>query len=241
MITVIGNIYKNVKNLLPHFLNHYSDWGVDKFCFGVYNGKLNPVWNEILDIGKGLNIELFKSGDEELNINIEEQFKNQIRLTLQPNDWFIPIDLDEFHTVEGYTNFQQLQQECESENAIYILSHLCDRITENGIIPMEINPNISIWEQFPKSCNITETIVQAWTQKICMAKQSVYISGGHHRVDDTCKQFSKQAITYHFKWFGPLYEKEQEKLFTYTNQKRPWVSEQLKLLEFLNEHNGRLL
>lgn len=238
---VICHIYESVTDLLPHFLKHYSSWGATKFYFGVYRGESNPVWNEIKEIGRGIDIELYHAGDKTLDCAIEGDFKNYIMSKLKKDEWIIPTDLDEFHTIDGFTSFQQLQDACELENADYVWSKFVDHIRPDGEIPMHIDPDISIWEQFPKKCNISHTIAKAYCRKLCMVKQSIPLKGGHHEVDPGHTAFSKEANTHHFKWFGPLYDKEMEKLITYCKQKRPWLAEQARLLEFLNQHDGNLL
>lgn len=240
-MTLVCHIYKSVKDLLPHFYKHYHKWGVNRFCFGVYGGSNNPVWDEILALGQGLNIERFHSGNTELNVDLEGDFKNQIRTGLKKDDWLIPTDLDEFHTVEGYTTFQEVQKDCEAEGAEYVPSSLFDRIKPDGSIPLSIDSNLDIWEQFPMTCRISDTIAKAYCRKLCMVQPHVVIAGGHHDVKAQYKKFSKMAVTYHFKWFGNLYQKEMEKFNLYTAQKRKFTNEQHLVLEFLRANNGKLL
>lgn len=247
MVVVVGSIYGDVDNLLPHFLKHYAQWGVDAFHFGVYQGKDNPSWNRTLDIGKGYPINLHHWGGKELNVEEEGEFKNTIRRQLGSSDWYIPVDLDEFHKVPNLNkSVYILADALNAEGAEYVSSTFADRITADGSIPMTIDPNISIWDQFPYTCRISDTIVQAWCDKVSFAKPHVECMGGHHAPGGPdgktkYKKFSLRGRTFHFKWFGPLYEKEKMKFDTYTSQGRPWVREQSLLLEWLDTHNGKLL
>lgn len=181
-----------------------------------------------------------------MNVELEGEFKNALRLMLKPTDWYIPVDLDEFHIVKGYDNVYKLAEALNAEGAEYVASGFVDRITEDGSIPLTIDPDIPILTQFPRSCRISDTIVNAWCDKVSLAKPHVLAMGGHHAPggpggQTKYKKFSVMGQTYHFKWFGPLYEKEKEKFQTYTSQGRVWVREQALLLEWLDAHNGKLL
>jgi hypothetical protein len=224
-------------------LKHYKDWGVNHFIFGVYQGTNNPSWQRALEIGNGYPISLIASGGKELNVEVEGDFKNEMRMTLPVNSWYIPADLDEFHAVKGYDNVCDLTDALNTEGAEYVESSFMDRITKDGSIPLTINPNISIWDQFPHDCRISDTIIRAWCNKISLTKRNILITGGHHAPCEKTKhkKFSVQGHTYHFKWFGPLYEKEKQKFELYTTQKREWAIEQTLLLNWLDSHNGKLL
>ena len=243
MIVVIGSIYGDVDNLLPHFLKHYTDWEAGKFVFSVYRGKGNPAWNRIQDIGRGYPIELYDRGGTELNVVTEGEFKDEIRQQLSPDDYYIPVDLDEFHRVPKYKNFPDVIKDMKVEGADYVSGGFTDRIKEDGHIPPTIEPSASIWEQFPRECHISDTIAKAWCEKLCLAGRHVETFGGHHTPlnPERFKRFSQKSRTFHFKWFGPLYEKEKEKFRTYTSQNRKWVNEQKNLLEWLDTHNGKLI
>jgi hypothetical protein len=244
MVIVICSIYGDVENLLPHFLKHYRNWGVDKFAFSVYRGPANPSWNRIQSIGANYPIDLYARGGEQLDVGLEGNFKNEIRQTLGPDDWYVPTDLDEFHRVPPWLkNVNDLLKVMNEEGADYVQSGFVDCIRPDGTVPMTIDPNISIWEQFPHRCHISDDIVKAWCEKVAIAKSKVDIFGGHHEPigPSRYKKFHKRGHTFHFKWFGPLYEKEKEKYKTYTAQGRKWVGEQKNLLDWLDTHDGKLL
>ena len=240
---VICHIYHTVENLLPHFYKHYSERGIDRFCFGVYDGKKNPVWNTIEKMGKGLNVELHHYGDGGIDAAIEGNFKEKIRNTLAPNEWFIPADLDEFHTVDGYNTFQQLQEDCEAEDADHVMSRFCDHTTEDGSLLPKLDPNVPIWNQMSRTCNLSEQVLKACCTKFCMVKQNVRVEGGHHGIvdKDHHKRFSKWGVTHHFKWFGNLYEREKHKLSVHIQKGCVWRAEHIRLLAYLNAHGGKLL
>jgi hypothetical protein len=244
MVVSICHIYGDVENLLPHYLKHYSNWKVDKIIFGVYRGPDNPSWSRIQSLGAKYPIELYSRGEDKLNVELEGDFKNEIRKTLGPDDWYIPTDLDEFHRVPPYfKSVYDLIEAMKVEGADFVKSEFVDCIREDGTIPMTIDPDKPIWEQFPKRCHISYSIVNACCEKIVLARSHVETFGGHHLPlkEELHKKFSKRGHTFHFKWFGPIYAKEKEKLETYTAQGRRWLNEQKNLLEWLDTHDGKLI
>jgi hypothetical protein len=243
MVTVICHIYEDVDNLLPHFLKHYTNWGVDHFTFGVYRGTDNPAWKRALELGAGYSMNLISSGGEQLDVNLEGDFKTQVRNTLSASDWYIPTDLDEFHQVKEYGNVHELAKAVDAEGAEWVHSTFIDRIREDGSVPLTIDPAVPIWDQFPHDCRISNTIIKAWCGKVCLAKPYVECVSGHHAPmwGHTFKKFSISGKTFHFKWFGPLYEKEKRKYEVYTAQKREWAKEQTLLLDWLDTHGGKLI
>jgi hypothetical protein len=244
MIVTACGIYSRAKDLLPHYYKHYASMGVDRFYFGIYGDKNSHLWEEVKEFGHGKDIVVFQASEDSiLEMEVERKIQDQVRSMLHETDWFVPTDLDELHAIEGYSSFQQLQKDCESENADYVWAATCDRITADGTVPPSIDPSISIWEQFPRNCNLTSHVVWGCFTKIMMARSVVTIYAGHHEAYPTgkYKEFSKRGITYHFKWFGDLRGREVAKVNDFAQRNYQWIDENKRVIEFLDSHGGKLL
>ena len=239
MIAVICNLINTpVNDLLPHYFKHYSNLGINKFYFGIYGPKNSSLWDEVRDYGKGLDVSLIKMEcATEFNPMTDADFKNQIGQSI--NGWIIPTDGDEFHMIEGYDSFQKLREDCEAEGANFVWRSIVDRITADGSIPLNIDPNRSIWEQFPNKCHITRTIADACGIKTSMFKSGLTICTGHHIVTNTNKkEFSKGGETHHFKWWGKLKEKEQKKVEIVKQLDYPYIEENKRVIKHLETFNS---
>jgi hypothetical protein len=236
---VLCNIYKPDIDLVPHFLEHYSRYGIRRFAIGICDGKSNPMW-DYLDRFKDLEIikHPFQYGGG-FDVPKDTQVSNDLRLAyVGETEWYLPTDLDEFHYFPGVKTFQEVQEMATAADTDYVEGHFTDRITIDGTFPLHIDPNVSIWHQFPKSCYVTKTIMGSGCDKIIMARQPKEIITGHH----VCrgKRFSKRGATFHFKWWGNLYRKEQKKLLQYRDVKKyHFHLEWVRLLKHLDENGGK--
>ncbi len=240
MICVIVNIYKDCKDLLPHFYKHYSSLGVDRFYVGIYGA--NTHWEWIKKISNDYDVIMIKTGDNEFDDNIDQDFINNTQKSLNKDDWYIPADLDEFHVFPGYSSFSDVIKDCKQTNSDYAITKFADHITSDGTIPSSIDPNISIWEQFPISTRkISIRLVKTFFIKVALAKQDVKILRGHHMVENKqWKQFDEIGKTHHFKWFGNLRERETNKLLIRIYKNETYLCEPARILEHLNLHNNKI-
>jgi hypothetical protein len=243
MITVICNIHNDVKDLLPHFLSHYVALKVDSFVFGVRNGIKNPVWNELNDIlrSSGVAYKTTLSYEGDIDGELEATSLDNLRTTfLRNKEWYVPTDLDEFHTLpNGINSYPEFVDICNKSSIRSARGYMIDRIKSDGSIPMTIYPIIPIYEQFPKEVDITKLILEACNHKCILANNDCPVSMGHHKpYGNEYHVFSK---TLHFKWFGDIWKKEQEKFEKYTNLGYSYASENKKLLNLLTQSNGKLL
>jgi hypothetical protein len=241
MIVYVASVTGLPENLLPHILRHYQGLGVGKFIFGVYGGRLSAAWKELEEAGEwGYLIELHEIFDL-WNPCIDGDFKNRIRIGLSVSDWILPADVDEFHIHLGYNTFLELAKVMEEDKADYVVSWLEDRIKEDGSIPVGILRNVPLLEQFPRKALISKEIMNCYTGKTIMLRPQVPISPGHHLRNyfQSYRAFGVEAVTYHFKWYGNLREREEIKADLYKRQNQPWYKEQLKLFQYLDVNGGR--
>ena len=225
---------------MPHFYKHYHELGVVRFAFGISGGKHNPSWDGVQDYNThGAKVFLTETYTGSLNEKLEGVFINQTRLRF--NEWYIPTDLDEFHYIKGFESFEKIKEQCTREGALFAETLFEDRITEDGHIPPNILPDISIFDQFPRNGRITELITHGCCNKICLASPSTPLTDGHHQTQSKYLPFSQLGTTYHFKWFGNLIEREKEKLAARIKNGYPFFTESKLLLEHLTNHEGKLI
>jgi len=219
---VICNIYSKsnrYKSLLPHFINHYVELGVDCIFF-ICETKtkehidslklhLDKIKYQIIDDGS-MSDPIGRVGyNDSIRIN---NLKNQINGDSFVDDavsggcWYIPADIDEFHEIKPFKSFKELQTSCENEGANFVKSDMVDRIAMGYILPKNIDIAIPIKKQFPLEKNITKDIMQAYDFKCIFLNSQVDIKEGHHNVhnSEAWKSYSKKFITNHYKWFGDV-------------------------------------
>lgn len=247
-IVVICSIHTNIE-LLPHFIHHYKSVGVTKFILGIWRGENNPVWNQILKYDDD-TIHLVKSYDDELSEPLETRFADETRQTyLNQDDWYVPTDLDEFHVWPNHKNVQLLIEDLNKSNSDFVWGKMIDRITNDGSIPLHITEVPSIWDQFPKNCELSSKMLLACNKKVSLAKQKLKIIAGHHYIEDadsegfspTSNKFQTNSVTYHFKWFGNLLEKEEKKMIHYKSLGFNYYTENERLIDIINENGGKIV
>lgn len=246
-MTLICNIYKDIDNLLPHFLEHYYKLGVLDFYFGIHSGENNSVWDRIDSFNKwGLRIKKWKTYDGPICGNWEGWYQEFLRQQVQ-DGWVITTDLDEFHNISGYKTYQELIDYCIKNDFTWAVGRTIDRTTKDGSIPLAVNPNIPISEQFPVRCRITKPLLDAWDVKMVLSRQDVTFHYGHHWVrepgpgKDDPHMLPTILETNHFKWFGNLRQKEKEKLEAYKKFNLPYYQENERLLNHLRNHDNKLV
>jgi len=239
-ITVICSIHTNT-DLLRHFIDHYKKLGVTYFVLGIWRGKENPIWHEITDL-KDDSITLLKSYDSPFDGALDREFINTVRQNFVDIDgWYIPTDLDEFHVFPKHENIKSLIDEMNRTQSDFVSGEMVDRITLDGSIPPHILATTSIWEQFPKNGNITGKLLSACNIKISLIRQRVKTNTGHHFPEHQCVKFKDESVTYHFKWFGNLLEKEEIKLHRNKSLGYDYYVENEKLISILKQNGGKII
>jgi hypothetical protein len=174
-LTVIGH----GTNLLPHFIEHYTNY-VDEIQLVVYETNAFP------ELGK----EVYEITEKHPNVKIAKVVKDRIfdwqKVTTlynmykskHPKDWWIIADIDEFH-LYPYNNLQNVISDCDLNGWEIVRGGFIDRIGPSGNFPL-IEPDDSIWEQFPHAGFFRYPMSKACPNKICIVKGDVEITSGQH-------------------------------------------------------------
>ncbi|MCW5555108.1 MAG: hypothetical protein KIS67_23455 [Verrucomicrobiae bacterium] len=217
--------------LLPYFLRYYSSLGADEFACALYNGRKNPLFEEILSFRTQYNLhidtsvaccfESYRGAHEVKGLNvIRETYASKAR-------WYCIADLDEFHFFNG-KNLMDIASEAEQAGYEAVHGIFFDRIAADGTFP-EIQGSLD--NTFPMVCDLSRCAGLA-CRKITMAKGHVQITAGHHSVEANI--WRNVAQVHHFKWSAGVYEMMVDKYRRYKSQGLPWATHQLpRLLELI--------
>lgn len=226
--------------------------GVNRFYFGIYGPENNDIWRSVQRYASDLDVRLTKLNTTHFFDSVVEwayktEISAQLHHPLYKNSWYVPVDLDEFHTMEGYNSFQHLAEDVLAENADYANAWMFDRIASDGSIPATIRPDISIWEQFPHAEQLCVKILEGKScmSKVILAKTPIPVRLGHHfpgsvGTEDLYKKFSTDGITHHFKWFGNAASRERFKYDANNVYNYEWTWEHLRLIEHIEAHGGKM-
>lgn len=252
MISAICCISDRPDDLLPHFFKHYVSMGVERFYFGIYGAENNDIWRSVQRYAGDLDVRLTRLNTALFfDSVVERKYKTEISAELHhplyKNSWYVPVDLDEFHTMDGYGSFQHLAEDVQAEGADYVNAWMYDRIASDGSIPAAIRPDISIWEQFPYAEQLSVKILEgkSCASKVMLAKTPIPVRLGHHApghmgTEDLYKKFSTDGTTHHFKWFGNAASRERFKYDANNVYNYTWTWEHLRLIDHIAARGGRM-
>lgn len=232
---IIFSVFDRI-NLLPYFLRFYSSRGATQFVCALYNGELNPFYNQILSFKRYYNLIIRTS----LSCKIEEYSPqgemlglNRIRVEFASEfDWYCIADLDEFYYCGNRTFFEMVREaELNGFNAVHGVYF--DRIAIDGNFS-EIRDK-SLDDTFPLVCNLTFCCGAA-CNKIAFAKSHIRIECGHHFAE--AKVWPNVVQVHHFKWQKGIYEIIEDRWRRYEQLKLAMADRELPSMLRLIKRNG---
>lgn len=234
---LIANIECRI-DILPHFIKHYTNRGVDCFIFGLWRGKNNENWNTINDILITKKVKYIIDQSKELYDyrcgKDDSDYQNDIRIKyVRSDEWYVITDLDEFQDIDDYNI---LQENAIKEQSDCVLGVLIDRIAENGQIPNTLESNITIEKQFPICAKITEKISKGNVDKSLVQSGLYKIESGHHFCNG--KPFSKKYNVYHYKWYGNVLDSLIKRYNNYVSLNLPWQNEPYNVYKHIVYNEG---
>lgn len=181
--------------LWPHFKRHYEAQGVTQFICVSYGPKLPGTYT----IEAKVPVAQF-SGELDAALH-----NSVIKRVIEPGEWFIIADLDEFAVVPGMS-LAQVVQKADAGGYNIIRGLFADRVTADGSLPAELEEDI--WQQFPLTTDATEYICEGCPKKMVAIKGPLPVSGGHHILKqgtpaEVYNIMPENAWVHHFKWWGP--------------------------------------
>lgn len=174
LVTVIGHGVE----LLPHFIKHYITQ-VDEINIVVYESDATPNLKSEVEslILEYENVKVVKNiKDRVFDWEKVTQLYNLIT-NKHPNGWWVVADIDEFQVYEF--GIHNTVFDCERNGWNLVRGGFIDRIGPNGEM-VEIQDDVSIWEQFPNAGFFRYPMSNANPNKICLMKGYVELTNGQH-------------------------------------------------------------
>jgi hypothetical protein len=221
--------------LVPHFLQHYQNLGVDEFWIGVHEPR--NVFPELIPMLEGVTCRISCIENPRFGDQVDADFMNACRAELPPNEWIVIADLDEFIKIEGVGNLPAYLGHRVDDS---LWGEIRDRIARGGIIPETIHPpdEYPIDQQFPWACNLTQTLVGGVHTKRSLARAKVPIIAGHHAGNAIFPQADQPhpgMWINHYRWCGRF----QQNLSTRC-MNRPASKEYRNAWNYMVAHNWKI-
>lgn len=232
-------------DLLPHFLQHYTENGYRHIIVGLSRAPGAVPRSEVeahcqaarsTDIL--LTLEEFGDPGTLRNAEGDRDWVARARaFWCGADEWHGIADLDEHHVYPGGLFATTLR--AEDEGAHYVGGHLVDQVAANGsLLPVPRLPT-TLREAFPASRRITGTILGCFTSKVCLARGHLAIGGGHHFALAPGARPSSQAIeVLHYKWHSRVLRRLSRRVQDYRQQGSPYTVRSERALSYLLLHNG---
>ena len=197
--------------LVPHFIRHYINLGVQNFLFVLHAQSLNcRQLEEAMEILHEFDIEPAEIWITE-NWNTGENMHKHRALTaeLPQEAWILSSDIDEFHQYPSPL-FEFVDQLSEA-NQNAVRGRLVERVAKDFRLH-RLKSDMDIHLQFP--CEVSFGIGNPG--KIMLHRNYLRTTPGHHAVDSDSEQYTNyfpQVLKVaHFKWFEGV-----EKKYTHRN------------------------
>ena len=233
-------------NLLPQFIAHYVQLGVQLFHFSIHfePGLERPgMMRSIQEAEKALEpFSLTLSAVLVCPFSALALREHHDRLQTQHcrnEDWVMWADIDEFHVFPE--DFHGLLQFAETARIDYFWGEFVDRVAADGSLKA-FDPAQCIWSQYPRKCHITRDVARAHTGKVTCARASVRISPGNHYVlnAERLRYYKPRVEVHHFKWDDSVMRRLGRRLLPDWREQWPWWIESKKIVDFLEQSGGSI-
>jgi Glycosyl transferase family 2 len=234
LVTVIGAYVE----ILPHMLRHYRRMGIESFIINVHlQHPADPILNQVVSITEdfGCQISSVTVGRWSDEMNSELYASSR---ALNPNDWYIIADLDEFQVYPK--SIHSIIEECEKKGYDYIEGYVVDRIAADGRLPDAVL-NKPLEEQFPLGCIFTYAVLGGFPLKVVAAKGYIDLPPGNHYAKNGkgCPMEEYYIPVYHYKWLNGMISRIELR----ANDKLwpgKYKYECQRLVEYYHANNGRI-
>lgn len=205
MIHLFSTFGAKRQNLIPQFITHYRQLGVEKFHITLHtdNELSKEEKEEILTKGadflKTQDIFTYHHLDCKFDAPTVRKHHDKIQANIPEQDWIIWADLDEFQ--EYWMDLNALIIDLEAENKNVVYGEFLDRLSADGQL-VAFDPKRSIFNQYPLGSKITEEILGGCSRKTTLARADVHLCPGNH-VPLPNQQINSafySSIVHHFKW-----------------------------------------
>jgi hypothetical protein len=205
IVSVITSAYDGFQ-LIPHFVQHYTELGVDQILLVVRGGRDEAIkWIPTPDKASILKVFYQSAGGFSDSDKREVEMRVVMESGIDLDDYLIWADLDEFQ--EYPAPLDEIVNKMNQSKDWALRGWVIDRLAGDGGFPL-VEKDWSIWEQFPLECDLTGMVIGAWTQKIMLCRKRVRLAGGVAH-DTENAYYDRVPIgkasdyrVHHFKWVG---------------------------------------
>jgi hypothetical protein len=228
--------------LLPHFLRHYRELGVDSFHIVVhFQAENDPIGRRAVEVlhAHGLEPEAIHLSDRPFlgNRDLIAQIKEQY-----PDDWFLPVDLDEFQVYPR--PLAAIVAKCEARDYGYVLGCLVDRLAADGSLPPVTADDR--WPQFPLAGSL-HAIHGAFPEKVVLCRGRIPLNAGQHAAlsGQGCPWHEIYTQVHHFKWVAGLTDRlrnlsQQVESINGQGAMKAYADEGATFVRYMEEHGGKI-
>lgn len=254
MIWALTTIGHGDLALLPHWIRHYDAMGVDRICIcivGVDGRNVAHVFEwakqwtsrDILCAAEVLEADHFGFDQHVIQINSARHYG------LQPNDWVMVADLDEFY--EFPPNTWTLVNDGTGRGSDFKhnsgidmpgqYAFFADMLAPDGVLA-EVKPDVPLIEQFPIATHLTRDFLEGGDRKVMLHRAWMNVSEGHHDLRPNGREVPSIApfgICRHYKFKAGLVERLRKHISNPACHDRP-RRECQKLLVHIEANGGRI-
>ncbi|KAK9817011.1 hypothetical protein WJX72_008263 [[Myrmecia] bisecta] len=183
--------------LLQHWITHYLLIGIEKERFlllvnhnpanaGVQRAHLAEVLSILQQAGLGYRLWIGQYSSEG-HLKLKLQILRDV--IADPEDWIVMVDSDEFQ-IYSDPDVRRFLGECERQGQNWVRGFLQDRVSQTGDL-LPIRPDVSIFEQFPRHCNVLRNTSGGKRKKVAAFKAYLRSNQGNHKLvqPEAAKQY----------------------------------------------------
>jgi hypothetical protein len=231
--------------LLPQFLQHYQDLGVQEMHLAVHFNSHEEMTARRDDLDRCVGTIKDHGGLYEGSIcfpydaRIARAYLDHLVQDnkADPSDWIVWVDSDEFQLYGR--PITECISEWEKANIDAVEGFFVDRVSQDGLLS-PFDPARPVWDQYPICCNFTEKVLGAYAGKLVCARGWVRIDDGNHRV--ASNQYARRAPDlvplHHFKWTDEVRARLQRRITPEWRRTKFWWRESQRGIDHIHEHGG---
>jgi hypothetical protein len=219
-------------------LEHYRAMGVESFFVTIHLQALDKIYvARVREMAASCGVAIE-------SVILEQDLARAKRLTQErimrsrPDDWFLPIDADEFHIYPAGL-FPTLA-DCEARGHTHVCGAMVDRVSADGSLT-SLRPRESIWTQYPLGGFITHPMLGGDPRKVVAVKGRVPIGVGQHIAfgGSGCPVERHAVPVHHFKWVDTVMPMLEKRCRDYKRLDKPWWVESERGINYFAQH-GRI-
>lgn len=221
-------IYADAR-LLPHFLEHYSRFGITEFFIAI-----DPTLRPTIDaFGSMYNITVSETSEVADHVIGGAAAVTKMRRRFHgPSEWAVIADLDEF--VEFNGDLAAIIEQAEREGANVVRAMMWDRFSRDGRV-IGFVPGCDLRQVYPIHARFIKKIMLGNDRKGVLVKGLLKSKVAHHTFvgEIVC---SRQLDLSHYKWFDGAIDRLRAAHRMVLEAGLPWAIEYRRALEHYDQY-----